>query len=42
MRAGGYGLLLASGTVDELLYNAIGNEVILIKYLDSPANTNKS
>jgi anti-sigma regulatory factor (Ser/Thr protein kinase)/CheY-like chemotaxis protein len=42
MRAGGYGLLLASGTVDELLYNAIGNEVILIKYLDSPANTNKT
>jgi DNA-binding NarL/FixJ family response regulator len=34
MRAGGYGLLLASGTVDELIYNAIGNEVILIKYLD--------
>jgi len=41
MRAGGYGLLLASGTVDELIYNAIGNEVILIKYLDSPANTDK-
>jgi DNA-binding NarL/FixJ family response regulator len=40
MRAGGYGLLLASGTVDELIFNAIGNEVILIKYLDSPANTN--
>jgi anti-sigma regulatory factor (Ser/Thr protein kinase)/ActR/RegA family two-component response regulator len=35
MRAGGYGLLLASGTVDELIYNEIGNEVILIKYLDS-------
>jgi DNA-binding NarL/FixJ family response regulator len=34
MRAGGYGLLLASGTVDELIYNATGNEVILIKYLD--------
>jgi anti-sigma regulatory factor (Ser/Thr protein kinase)/ActR/RegA family two-component response regulator len=38
MRAGGYGLLLASGTVDELIYNEIGNEVILIKYLDSPAD----
>ena len=37
MRAGGYGLLLASGTVDELIYNETGNEVILIKYLDSPA-----
>jgi DNA-binding NarL/FixJ family response regulator len=39
MRAGGYGLLLASGTVDELIYNETGNEAILIKYLDSPANT---
>lgn len=34
MRAGGYGLLLASGTVDELIFNEIGNEVLLIKYLD--------
>jgi anti-sigma regulatory factor (Ser/Thr protein kinase) len=42
MRAGGYGLLLASGTVDELIYNATGNEVILIKYLDSTANNDKS
>jgi anti-sigma regulatory factor (Ser/Thr protein kinase)/ActR/RegA family two-component response regulator len=37
IRAGGYGLLLAAGTVDELIYNELGNEVILIKYLDSPA-----
>jgi len=37
MRAGGYGLLLAAGTVDELIYNELGNEVLLIKYLDSPA-----
>jgi anti-sigma regulatory factor (Ser/Thr protein kinase) len=37
MRAGGYGLLLAAGTVDELIYNETGNEVLLIKYLDSPA-----
>jgi anti-sigma regulatory factor (Ser/Thr protein kinase) len=36
MRAGGYGMLLAAGTVDELIYNETGNEVILIKYLDSP------
>ena len=36
MRPGGYGLLLASGTVDELIYNEIGNEAILIKYLDPP------
>jgi anti-sigma regulatory factor (Ser/Thr protein kinase) len=35
MRPGGYGLLLASGTVDELIYNEIGNEAVLIKYLDT-------
>jgi anti-sigma regulatory factor (Ser/Thr protein kinase)/ActR/RegA family two-component response regulator len=35
LRPGGYGLLLASGTVDELIYNEIGNEVLLVKYLDS-------
>jgi anti-sigma regulatory factor (Ser/Thr protein kinase) len=35
MRAGGYGLLLAAGTVDELIFSEIGNEVLLIKYLDS-------
>ena len=40
MRAGGYGLLLAGGTVDELIYNEIGNEAILIKYLDSNTSTN--
>jgi DNA-binding NarL/FixJ family response regulator len=34
VRAGGYGLLVASGTVDELIYSEIGNEVLLIKYLD--------
>jgi anti-sigma regulatory factor (Ser/Thr protein kinase) len=37
MRPGGYGLLLAAGTVDELIYSAIGNEVLLIKYVDSAA-----
>jgi len=35
MRAGGYGLLVAAGTVDELIYSEIGNEVLLIKYVDS-------
>jgi anti-sigma regulatory factor (Ser/Thr protein kinase) len=35
LRPGGYGLLLASGTVDELIYNEIGNEVLLVKYVDS-------
>lgn len=41
MRAGGYGLLIAAGTVDELIYNEIGNEVLLIKYIDrtQPART---
>jgi anti-sigma regulatory factor (Ser/Thr protein kinase)/CheY-like chemotaxis protein len=37
LRAGGYGLLLASGTVDELIYSEIGNEVLLIKYVDTAA-----
>ena len=35
MRAGGFGLLLAGGIVDELIYSEIGNEVLLIKYVDS-------
>jgi anti-sigma regulatory factor (Ser/Thr protein kinase) len=39
MRAGGYGLLVASGTVDELIYSEIGNEVLLIKYFDSKSST---
>ena len=40
MRPGGYGLLLASGAVDELLYNEIGNQVLLIKYLDRNSDAN--
>jgi DNA-binding NarL/FixJ family response regulator/anti-sigma regulatory factor (Ser/Thr protein kinase) len=35
MRPGGYGLLMARGTVDELIFNEVGNEVLLIKYLQS-------
>ena len=35
MRPGGFGMLMAAGTVDELIYNEIGNEVLLIKYLDT-------
>jgi anti-sigma regulatory factor (Ser/Thr protein kinase) len=35
LRPGGYGLLLAGGTVDELIYSEIGNEVLLIKYMDA-------
>ena len=34
MRPGGYGLLMAKGTVDELIFNETGNEVLLIKYLE--------
>jgi anti-sigma regulatory factor (Ser/Thr protein kinase)/ActR/RegA family two-component response regulator len=33
MRPGGFGLLIAAGTMDELIYNEIGNEVVMIKYL---------
>jgi DNA-binding NarL/FixJ family response regulator len=38
VRPGGYGLLLAGGTVDELIYSEIGNEVLLIKYLDTASD----
>ena len=34
MRPGGFGVLLAQGLVDQLVYNEQGNEVMLIKYLD--------
>jgi DNA-binding NarL/FixJ family response regulator len=33
MRPGGYGVLLARKLVDDLIYNAKGNEVLLIKYV---------
>jgi len=33
MRAGGFGLLVAGGLVDELVHNSQGNEAVLIKYL---------
>ena len=35
LRSGGYGLLLARELVDELIFGEKGNEVLLIKYLDS-------
>ena len=38
MRPGGFGLLLAGGTVDELIYSEVGNEVLLIKYVDPVSN----
>jgi anti-sigma regulatory factor (Ser/Thr protein kinase) len=33
LRPGGYGILLARGIVDELIYSEVGNEVLLIKHL---------
>lgn len=33
MRPGGYGIQLARGIVDELIYNELGNEVLLIKHV---------
>jgi len=42
MRPGGYGVLLASGAVDELIYSEIGNEVLLVKYLMSAPVVNRS
>ncbi len=33
MRPGGYGIQLARGIVDELIYNEAGNEVLLIKHV---------
>ncbi|MGH9903073.1 MAG: response regulator [Pyrinomonadaceae bacterium] len=34
MRSGGFGILIASRQVDEMIYNGRHNEVLLIKYLD--------
>ena len=36
LRPGGFGLLITSRLVDELIYGERGNEVLLIKYLDLP------
>ncbi|WP_051670099.1 ATP-binding protein [Bryobacter aggregatus] len=35
LRPGGYGILLASSFVDELIYNEHGNEALIVKYLHS-------
>jgi anti-sigma regulatory factor (Ser/Thr protein kinase) len=35
LRPGGFGLLIARQIADELVYNERGNELLLIKYLDS-------
>ncbi|MEW6130633.1 MAG: response regulator [Acidobacteriota bacterium] len=34
MRPGGFGIMLASQTIDELLYNEKHNELIFVKYID--------
>jgi anti-sigma regulatory factor (Ser/Thr protein kinase)/ActR/RegA family two-component response regulator len=39
LRPGGFGILMAKKLVDELLYNEKGNEVILVKNLDTPKAT---
>ena len=39
MRSGGFGILMTRSLVDELIYNECGNEVLLIKYLKSPAKS---
>jgi anti-sigma regulatory factor (Ser/Thr protein kinase) len=33
MRPGGFGILMAKGVVDELIYSEKGNEVLMIKYI---------
>jgi anti-sigma regulatory factor (Ser/Thr protein kinase)/ActR/RegA family two-component response regulator len=38
LRPGGFGILLASKLVDDVIYSESGNDVILIKYLDPPAS----
>jgi len=34
LRPGGFGVLLVKKSIDELLYNEQGNEVVLVKYVD--------
>jgi hypothetical protein len=34
LRPGGFGLLLVSAKVDELIYNEARNDVVFVKYLD--------
>jgi len=38
LRPGGFGLMVAKKLVDELIYNEKGNDVLLVKYLDSDAS----
>lgn len=36
LRSGGFGILMAMALVDEVIYDERGNDVLLVKYLDSP------
>ena len=38
LRAGGFGILLASKLVDELIYGEHGDDVVLVKYLNPQIN----
>jgi anti-sigma regulatory factor (Ser/Thr protein kinase) len=42
MRPGGFGILMASGIVDELIYSEVGNEVLLIKHMAVPEDRRSS
>ncbi len=42
LAAGGYGILLSTHLVDELVYNEKGNEVLLVKYLFSEPASRKA
>lgn len=41
-RPGGFGILIAKGLVDELIYNEKGNEVLLVKYVGKPEGESSS
>jgi anti-sigma regulatory factor (Ser/Thr protein kinase) len=41
LRAGGFGLSIVQASIDELLYNDSGNEVVFIKYLRRRAALNR-
>ena len=41
-RPGGFGILMATKLVDDLIYNEKGNEVLLVKYLDKAGKASNS
>jgi DNA-binding response OmpR family regulator len=41
-RPGGFGILMATKLVDDLIYNEKGNEVLLVKYLDKASKASNS